>query len=161
MLKNCRPLRQVAAAVLLFALPLTAIGQQSPQTAPTPASASTQASTPAPETASAPAPTPQMIKVMKSLSRYEEGTKLDLRLNDGSHQIGKVSETWPTYFVIVESASGKARTIHYIDVAGVRPTGKEYVAHQVHRGLTEPGLVIGAVVVFAVLGVLALLAFHK
>jgi hypothetical protein len=102
-----------------------------------------------------------MNKVMKGLSRYDAGTKLDIRLKDGSHQLGKVSETWSTYFVFVDAVSGKARSIDYLDVEGVRPTGKEYVARQVHRGFTEPGLVIGAVVVIAALGVIALLNFHK
>ena len=162
MFKNCRPARHVAAVVLLFALTVTAIGQQSPQLTPTPASTPTQASTPTPVTAPTPAPTRQMIKVMKRLTRYDAGTKLDIRLTDGSHQIGKVSETRSTDFVFVDSMSGKARTIDYLDVAGVRSMGKGSMARQLDKATNgHSGLVIGTVVVFAVLGVIALIAFHK
>jgi len=157
MFKNCRPVQLVAAAVLLLALTVTAIGQQSPQLTPTPAS------TPAPATAPTAVPTRQMIKVMKSLTRYDEGTKLDIRLTNGSHEIGRVSETQTTYFVFVDSVSGKARTIDYLDVEGVRPMGKGSLARQFDKSANgHSGLVIGTVVVFAVLGVIALLAAtHK
>jgi hypothetical protein len=103
-----------------------------------------------------------MIKVMKSLSRYDEGTKLDIRLTDGSHLVGKVGETRSTNFVFVDSVSGKARTIDYLDVGGVRPTGKGTMVRQFDKATSgHSGLVIGTVVVFAVLGVVALLALHK
>jgi hypothetical protein len=100
-----------------------------------------------------------MIKVMKNLSRYEEGVTLDIRLTDGSHEIGKMGETQSTYFVFVDSASGKARNIDYLDVEGVRATGKGTMARQVHRTLSgKSAFVIGTVVVFAALGVFAILA---
>ena len=155
MFKNCHPVRHVAAVVLLFALNLTAIGQQTPQLTPTPAST--------PALAPTPAQTQQMMKVMRSLSRYDEGAKLDSRLTDGSHQIGKVSETFSTNFVFVDSVSGKARTIDYLDVEGVRPMGKGSLSHQFDKSANgHSGLVIGTVIVFAVLGVIAILAAtHK
>ncbi len=163
MFQNCRPVRQVAAVVMLFALTATAIGQQSPQLTPAPASMPGQPSTTAPATTPTAAPTRQMIKVMKSLTRYDEGTKLEIRLTDGSHQIGKVSETFSTYFIFVDSVSGKARTIDYLDVEGVRPMGKGSLAHQFDKSANgHSGLVIGSVVVFAVLAVIAILAAtHK
>jgi hypothetical protein len=99
-----------------------------------------------------------MIKVMKSLSRYDPGTKLDIRLTDGSHQVGTVSETRATYFVFADSVSGKSRTIDYLDVEGVRATGKGTMARQFHKSLSgKSGFVIGTVVVVAVLGVIAIL----
>ena len=156
MFQNCSPVRLVAAVVLIFSFTVTAIGQQSPQLTPTPAS------TPTPVTAPTPAQTHQMIKVMKRLTRYDAGTKLDIRLTDGSHQIGKVSETRSTDFVFVDSVSGKARTIDYLDVEGVRPMGKGSMARQLDKATNgHSGLVIGTVVVFAVLVVIALVAFHK
>jgi hypothetical protein len=165
MFKNCRRVRPAVSVILLFALSVTAVGQQAPQLAPAPASNPTQASTPTPEstpppaTAPATAPTPQMIKVMKNLSRYEEGTKLDIRLTDGSHQVGKVSETFATYFVFVDSVSGKNRNIDYLDVEGVHPTGKGALAHQLNKSTNgHTALVVGTVVVFAALGVFAILA---
>ena len=168
MFKNCRPVRLVAAAVLLCTLSLTAIGQQTPQLTPTPSSAPTPAAAPAPAstqapvTATAPAPTPQMIKVMRSLSSYEEGTKLDIRLTDGSHQIGRVGETRSTDFVFVDSVSGKARNIDYLDVEGMRATGKGALARQLHKSVKGmSGAVVGLVVVCAALGVIALISFHK
>jgi hypothetical protein len=159
MFKNCSRVRPVAAVVLLFAFSVTAVGQQAPQLAPPPASAPVPASTPTPATAPAPAPTQQMIKVMKSLSRYEEGTKLDIRFTDGSHQVGKVSETFSTYFVFVDSVSGKTRNIDYLDVEGVHPTGKGSLARQLNKSTNgHTALVVGTVVVFTALGVFAILA---
>ena len=116
---------------------------------------------PAEAPAQASVQTHQMNKVMKSLTRYEAGTKLDVRLSNGSHWIGTVSETWPTYFVFVDSVSGKPQKIDYLDVSGVRTSGKEYTAHQIHRAFTEPGLAIGLVVVVAVLAVVAILGARK
>jgi hypothetical protein len=163
MFQHCRPVRLVAAVVLLFALTATAIGQQSPQLTPTPASAPASASPAAPAMTPTPAQTHQMVKVMKSLSRYDEGTKLDIRLNDGSHEIGKVSETRSTYFVFADSVSGKTRTIDYLDVESIRPMGKGSLARQFDKSANgHSGVVIGTVVVFAVLGVIAILAAtHK
>jgi hypothetical protein len=156
MFKNCRPVRHVAAVFLLFALTASAIGQQSPQLTPTPAP------TPAPATAQTEAPTRQMIKVMKSLTRYDEGTKLEIRLTDGSHEIGKVGETGSTNFVFVDSVSGKTRTIGYLEVEGVRPTGKGSMVHQIDKATSgHSGFVIGTVAVFAVLGVIAIVALKK
>jgi len=162
MLKNCRPIRHGAAVVLLFTLSLTAIGQQSQPSIPAPASAGAPASTQASAATPAAAPTRQMIKVMKSLSRYDEGTKLDIRLTDGSHQVGKLGETRSTNFVFVDSVSGQARTIDYLEVADVRATGKGTTARQLHKTFTgKSGFVIGTVVVLVVIAVIALVDFRK
>jgi ribosomal protein L21E len=155
-------MRQAAAAVLLFALSVTAIGQQTPQLASNSASTPTAPTTPAAATAPAVAPTRAMIKVMKSLSRYDEGEKLDIQLTGGSHQVGTVGETRSTCFVFVDSVSGKSRTIDYLDVEGIRATGKGSTARQFHKAMSgHSGVVIGTVVVVVVLGVIALFSFHK
>jgi hypothetical protein len=61
----------------------------------------------------------------------------------------------------MDSASGKTRDIDYLDVEGVRPTGKG--TRQFHKSESgNSGVVIGTVVVVAVLGVIAILtATHK
>ncbi len=159
------PVRFVAAVVVLFALTVSAIGQETAQSTPATASAPDPPSSAAAANSTAtpaPAPTHQMIKVMKSLTRYDEGTKLDIRLNDGSHQIGKVSETLSTYFVFVDSASGKDRIINYIDVDSVRATSKEQAARELHKIRNSvPGLVIVAVAAIVALCVVGVLAAHK
>jgi hypothetical protein len=38
-------------------------------------------------------------KVMKSLARFDAGTRLDVQLSDGFHHIGTLNESGPTTFV--------------------------------------------------------------
>lgn len=68
--------------------------------------------------------TPQQIrhvrKVANSLARYDTGTRLDVLLNDGNHQIGTLSQTGPATFVLVEAATLKPLTIEYLDVKRIQ-----------------------------------------
>jgi hypothetical protein len=148
MFEHRQPVRLVAAVVLLFAFTASAIGQQSPQPPPTPAPT--------------PARTHQINKVMRQLGRFDPGTKLDVQLHDGSHKIGKVSETGSTSFVLIDSVSGAAQTIDYLDVKRVQPTRKEYAAQQLHKTANSlPKLLIIVGVTFAVMCGVALLNGDK
>jgi hypothetical protein len=143
MFEHRQPVRYVVAVVLLFAVTLSATGQESPQPPPTPAPT--------------PAQTRHINKVMRKVTRYDAGTKLDVQLNDGSHKIGKVSETGSTSFVLVDSVSGAAQTIDYLDVKRVQPTRKEYAAQQINKTRRLlPKFAIAALVIVAVVCVLAL-----
>jgi hypothetical protein len=71
-------------------------------------------------------------KVRKKLAHYVTGTKLDVQLSDGFHQIGS------TAFVLVDPASSKSGAIDYLDVKRVQPTRKEYMSQQL--GKTANGL---------------------
>jgi len=109
-----------------------------------------------------PAQTRQINKVMKKLARFEPGTKLDIQLNDGSRQIGKVSDIGSTSFVLVDSVSGKTQTIDYCDVKHVQPTRKEYAAQQLGKTANAvPKIAVAAVLFVAVLGILALVSGDK
>lgn len=77
--------------------------------------------------------TRHLNKVRKSLTHYDTGTKLDVKLIDGSHQIGVLSETGSTSFVLVDPVSSKSEDIHYLDVKRVQPTRKEYAAQQLSK----------------------------
>jgi hypothetical protein len=133
MSEHRHPARLVAAVVLLFVFTVSAIGQQSP--APTPISAPTSTDTPAPTAPPPPtaAQTRQINRVLKMIGRYDPNTKLDIKLNDGSHDIGKVSVTGSAYFVLVDPVSRKDIKIDYLDVRSVQPTPKEYAAQQLHK----------------------------
>jgi hypothetical protein len=80
----------------------------------------------------------QVNKVRKNLAHYDTGTKLDVRLSNGSHHIGTLSQTGSTSFVIVDSVSSKSEAIDYVDVKRVQPTRKEYLSQQL--GKTARGI---------------------
>jgi hypothetical protein len=144
MFEHRQPVRLVAAVVLLFAFTASAIGQQSPQP-PTPAPT--------------PAQTHQINKVMRQLGRFDPGTKLDVQLHDGSHKIGKIGETGSTSFVLVDSVSGAAQTIDYLDVKRVQPTRKEYAAQQLKKSANSlPKLAIATVIIVVALCVVAIVS---
>ena len=62
-------------------------------------------------------------KVKKNLAQYDTGTKLDVQLSDGSHHIGTLTETGPTGFVLIDSASSRSQSIDYLDVKRVKASG--------------------------------------
>jgi hypothetical protein len=72
-------------------------------------------------------------KVIKSLAHYDTGTKLDVLLNNGSHQIGTLSQTGSTSFVLIDPVTHKPATIDYLDVKRVWPTRKEYLSQQLAK----------------------------
>jgi hypothetical protein len=80
----------------------------------------------------------QVNKVKKKLAHYVTGTRLDVQLNNGSHQIGTLSQTGSTSFVLVDPASSKSEAIDYLDVKRVQPTRKDYMSQQL--GKTANGL---------------------
>lgn len=80
----------------------------------------------------------QVNKVRKNLAHYDTGTKLDVRLSNGSHHIGTLSQTGSTSFVIVDPVSSKSEAIDYVDVKRVQPTRKEYLSQQL--GKTAKGI---------------------
>jgi hypothetical protein len=94
-------------------------------------------------------------KVRKKLAHYDTGTKLDVQLSNGSHQIGTLSQTASTSFVLVDPASSKSESIDYLDVKRVQPTRKEYMSQQL--GKTANGLPKAAV--FGLLTVAAIAVF--
>lgn len=144
MFESRHPIRLFAANILLFTLSVSALGQP-PPTATMP-----------------PAQTHQINKVIKKLGHFDPGTKLDIQLNDGSHQIGKVSDVGSTSFVLVDSASGKTRTISYLDVKRVQPTRKEYAAQQLGKTTSAlPKIAVAVVLFVAVLGILVFVAGDK
>jgi hypothetical protein len=82
--------------------------------------------------------TPQQIrqvnKIRKNLAHYDTGTKLEVRLSNGSHHIGTLSQTGSTSsFVLVDPVSGKSEALDYVDVKRVRPTRKEYLSQQLRK----------------------------
>jgi hypothetical protein len=58
----------------------------------------------------------QVNKIKKNLAHYDQGTKLDVRLSNGSHHIGTLSQAGSTSFVIVDPESSKSEAIDYADV---------------------------------------------
>jgi hypothetical protein len=77
-------------------------------------------------------------KVRKKLAHFDIGTKLDVQLSDGTHQIGMLNQNGSTSFVLVDPTSSKSEAIDYLDVKRVQPTRKEYMAQQL--GKTANGL---------------------
>ena len=77
-------------------------------------------------------------KVRKNLAHYDIGTKLDVQLYNGSHQIGMLNQNGTTSFVLVDPVTNKSEAIDYLDVKRVQPTRKEYMAQQL--GKTANGL---------------------
>jgi len=98
----------------------------------------------------------QVNKVRKNLAHYDKGTKLDVRLSDGSHHIGTLSQTGSTSFVIVDPVSSKSESVDYLDVKRVQPTRKEYVSKQL--GKTVNGIPKSAEIALIAVGVGLLLA---
>jgi hypothetical protein len=86
----------------------------------------------------------------------DKGTKLDVRLSDGSHHIGTLSQTGSTSFVIVDPVSSKSESVDYLDVKRVQPTRKEYVSKQL--GKTVNGIPKSAEIALIAVGVGLLLA---
>jgi hypothetical protein len=72
-------------------------------------------------------------KVRRNLAHYHMGTKLDVKLSDGSHKIGVLTQTGSTSFVLVDPVSNKPEAINYLDVKKVQPTRKEYAAQQLSK----------------------------
>src|ERR1035441_3771022 len=144
MFESRHTIRLFTASILLFTLSVSALGQQSPTPTVTPAQ------------------TRHINKVMKKLGHFDPGTKLDIQLNDGSHQIGKVSDTGSTSFVLVNSVSGKTQTIDYFDVKRVQPTRKEYANQQLDKTANAlPKIAVAVVLIAAVLGIFALVSGDK
>lgn len=81
--------------------------------------------------------TPQQIrqvnKIRKNLAHYSTGTNLEVRLSNGAHQIGTLSQAGSISFVLVDPLSGKSEAIDYVDVKRVQPTRKEYVSQQLRK----------------------------
>ncbi|MGA9061798.1 MAG: hypothetical protein WB341_09045 [Terracidiphilus sp.] len=101
-------------------------------------------------------------KVMKSLAHYDTGTKLDVLLNDGSHQIGTLSQTGSTSFVLTDPVAHKPATIDYLDVKRVRPTRKEYMDRQLGKTVDAlPIVLASAGVLTLVMLVVAIKGFDK
>jgi hypothetical protein len=139
MFEDRHAVRPVAAVALLFAVTLSAIAQKSPPSTLTPAQSH------------------RINKVMRKVGHFDEGTKLDVQLEDGSHKIGKVSETGSTSFVLVDAVSGAGQTIDYLDVKRVQPTRKEYAAQQLNKTASSlPKLLIIVGVIAAVMFIAAL-----
>lgn len=126
--------RLVAVIVLLSILPVSVAGQQ-PMTQQQ---------------------TRHVNKVMKSLANYDTGTKLDVLLNDGSHQIGTLSQAGSTSFVLTDPVTHKPATLDYLDVKRTRLTRKEYMTQQLGKSVDALPTILVCAVVFA--GLLAIVA---
>ena len=96
----------------------------------------------------------QVNKVRKNLAHYDTGTKLDVRLRNGSHHFGTLSQTGSTSFVIVDPVSSKSEAIDYVDVKRVQPTRKEYLSQQL--GKTAKGIPRSAEIALVTVGVAVL-----
>ncbi|MGB6745237.1 MAG: hypothetical protein WBE38_16435 [Terracidiphilus sp.] len=93
----------------------------------------------------------QVNKVRKKLAHYITGTKLDVQLSNGSHQIETLSQAGPTSLVLVDPASSKSEAIDYLDVKRVQPTRKEYMSQQLGKTANElPKLALITVAVILV-----------
>jgi len=93
-------------------------------------------------------------KVRKSVARYDLGTKLDVRLGNGAHQIGILNQAGQTSFILVDSETSKSVAIDYLNVKRVQPTRKEYMDQQL--GKTAKGLpkvAVSALIFVAVIAV--------
>jgi len=106
--------------------------------------------------------TPEQIrhahKVMKGVGHYDIGAKLDVLLNNGFHQIGTLSQTGSTSFVLVDPVTRQPATIDYLDVKRVRPTRKEYAAQQLGKTVNALPIALACAGVFvAVLAILAIM----
>jgi hypothetical protein len=91
--------------------------------------------------------TPQQIrqvnKVRKNLAHYGTGTKLDVQLGNGSHQIGTLSQIGSTSFVLIDPASSMSEAIDYLELKRVRPTRKEYMSQQLGKAVNGLPKVLG------------------
>ncbi len=93
-------------------------------------------------------------KVRKSLAHFDAGTKLDVQLSDGSHQIGTSNQTGSTSFVLFDQETSKSEVINYLDVKRVRPTRKEFMSQQLSKtGKGLPKLVVTGLLVVAAVAV--------
>lgn len=93
-------------------------------------------------------------KVRRSLTHYDAGTKLDVQLSDGSHQIGLLNQTGTTSFVLFDPESSKSEVINYLDVKRVQPTRKEYMTQQLGKtGKALPKLAVTGLLVVAAIAV--------
>lgn len=100
----------------------------------------------------------QTNKIRKKLAHFDPGTKLDVRLGDGSHHIGLLGETGSATFVLVDAASNKPEVIDYLDVKRVQPTRMEYMAQQLGKTANSlpkvAGIVLLTVAAILVVGVM-------
>jgi hypothetical protein len=80
----------------------------------------------------------QVDKVRKMLAQYDIGTKLDVRLSDGTQQTGTLTETEPAAFVLVDSVSSKSQTVAYLQVKRVKPSGNRQFGKS--RGIRYPAV---------------------
>lgn len=80
--------------------------------------------------------TRQLNKVRATLAHYDTGTKLDVRLNDGTHHIGKLTEAGSTSFVLIDSVSNTPQTVDYLDVKHVKASGNRQPGKS--RGISHP-----------------------
>jgi hypothetical protein len=99
----------------------------------------------------------QVNKVIKNLAHYDMGTKLDVRLSDGSHHIGTLSQTGSTSFVLVDPVSGKPEVIDYLGVKRLQPTRKEFFSQQVGKSVDEIPKIAGIAVLTVTVGLVLLL----
>jgi hypothetical protein len=105
--------------------------------------------------------TPQQIrhvkKVTKSLAHYDTETTLDVLLNDGSHQIGILSQVGSTSFVLTDTVTHKPETIDDLNVKRVGLTRKGYLDQTAGKTLGALPIVATCAVAFVlVLAVVAI-----
>src|ERR1700733_11391816 len=63
----------------------------------------------------------QVNKVRKFLALFDAGTRLDVRVNSGSHYTGRLGEIGTTSFTLIDAATQKPLAIDYLDVKRVKP----------------------------------------
>ena len=99
--------------------------------------------------------TPQQIrhanKVMKSLAHYDTGIMLDVLLNDGTHQIGILSQVTSSSFVLTDKVTHKPETIDALNVKRVWLTRKEYAAQQARKTVSALPIVAACTVAVVLL----------
>lgn len=93
-------------------------------------------------------------KVKKNLAHYDTGVTLKVRLSDGSHLVGTLSEAGSTFFVLLDHVSGKPERIDYLDVKGLQLTREEYMSQQL--GKTARGIPIAVGIGLAIVAVVAI-----
>jgi hypothetical protein len=107
--------------------------------------------------------TPQQIrhvnKVMKSLAHYDPGITLDVLLNDGTHQIGILSQVASSSFVLTDKATHQPETIDALNVKRVGLTRNEYAAQQARKTVSALPIVAACTVAFVL--VLAFVAIKN
>jgi len=100
--------------------------------------------------------TRQVNKVRKKLDHYATGTVLVVRLRDGSHLAGTLSQTGPTSFVLQDRVSNMPESIDYLNVKRVQLTREEYASQTVRKSVN--GLAIAAVAGVLIIVVLVVIS---